>query len=170
MTRKWWVLLARGVFGVLIGVLAFARPGLTVLSSVLAWSVFAEADGMSALVLGLTGHRPPRSRRALTIAGLVAIATGLIRLASPGIGVVLLLWILAGWAIACGVFQIVAALELRRIIDGEWLIIASGLMSLVFGGVMIVQPIFGVQTLATLIGLYASAVGLFEITLSFRVR
>jgi len=170
MTRKWWVLLARGVFGVLIGVLAFARPGLTVLSSVVAWSVFAEADGMAALVLALTGRRPPRSRWALTIAGMVAIAAGLIRLAAPGIGVVLLLWILAAWAIARGVFQIVAALELRRIVDGDWLMIVSGLMSLMFGGVLIAQPIFGVQTLALLIGLYASAVGLFEITLSFRVR
>jgi len=47
MTRKWWVLLVRGVFGVLIGILAFARPGLTVLSIVLAWAVFAEADGIA---------------------------------------------------------------------------------------------------------------------------
>src|SRR5262245_37781752 len=123
MTRKWWLLLARGVFGVTIGILAFARPGLTVLSIVLAWAVFAGADGIAALVLGLGGHRPPRSRRALTIAGLVAITAGLIRLASPGIGVLLILWALAAWAIGRGVFQIVAALELRRVVDGEWLMI-----------------------------------------------
>jgi uncharacterized membrane protein HdeD (DUF308 family) len=170
MTRKWWVLLVRGVFGVLIGILALTRPGLTVLSIVLAWAVFAEADGIAALVLALTGHHPPRSRWALTIAGLVGIAAGLIALASPGFGVVVLLWIVAAWAIGRGMFQIIAALELRRIIEGEWLMIVSGLLSIVFGCVMIVQPIFGVRTLASLIGLYASAVGLLEIALSFRVR
>src|SRR5262245_7251926 len=170
MTRKWWVLLVRGACGVAIGALAFARPGLTVLSIVLAWAVFAEADGIAALVLGLTGHHPPRSRWALTIAGLVGIAAGLITLASPGIAVAVLLWIVAAWAIGRGVFQIIAALELRRIIEGEWLMIISGLLSIVFGCVMIAQPIFGVRTLASLIGLYASAVGLLELALSFRVR
>jgi uncharacterized membrane protein HdeD (DUF308 family) len=170
MTRKWWVLLVRGVFGVLIGILAFSRPGLTVLSIVLAWAVFAEADGIAALVLALTGYHPPRSRWALTIAGLVGIAAGLITLASPGIGVVVLLWIVAAWAIGRGVFQIIAALELRRIIEGEWLMIVSGLLSIVFGCVMIAQPIFGIHTLASLVGLYASAVGVLELALSFRVR
>jgi uncharacterized membrane protein HdeD (DUF308 family) len=58
MTRKWWVLLVRGLIGMLIGMLAFARPGLTVLAIVLAWAVFAEADGIAALVLAMTGrHR-----------------------------------------------------------------------------------------------------------------
>ena len=170
MTRKWWVLLVRGVFGVLIGILAFSRPGLTVLSIVLAWAVFAEADGIAALVLALTGYHPPRSRWALTIAGLVGIAAGLATLASPGIGVVVLLWIVAAWAIGRGVFQIIAALELRRIIEGEWLMIVSGLLSIVFGCVMIARPIFGIHTLASLVGLYASAVGLLELALSFRVR
>jgi uncharacterized membrane protein HdeD (DUF308 family) len=170
MTRKWWVLLARGVFGMLIGILAFTRPGLTVLSIVLAWAVFAEADGIAALVLALTGHHPPRSRWALTVAGFVGIGAGLVTLASPGIGVVVLLWVVAAWAIGRGAFQIIAALELRRIIENEWLMIVSGMLSVIFGCVMIAQPIFGVRTLALLIGLYASAVGLLEIALSFRVR
>ena len=170
MTRKWWVLLVRGVFGVLIGVLAFARPGLTVLSIVLSWAVFAEADGIAALVLALTGHHPPRSRWALMIAGVVGIAAGLITLASPGIGVVVLLWVVAAWAIGRGAFQVVAALELRRIIEGEWLMIVSGILSVMFGVVVLAEPIYGVRTLAYLIGLYASAVGLLEIALAFRVR
>jgi len=170
MTRKWWVLLVRGVFGVLIGILAFARPGLTVLSIVLAWAVFAEADGIAALVLALTGHHPARSRWALMIAGFVGIAAGLVTIASPGIGVVVLLWVVAAWAIGRGIFQIIAALELRRLIDGEWLMIVSGALSVVFGITMIVEPIFGLRTLAYLIGLYASAVGLLEIALAFRVR
>jgi uncharacterized membrane protein HdeD (DUF308 family) len=170
ITRKWWVLLVRGLFGVLIGLFALARPGLTMLSIVLAWAVFAEADGIAALVLALTGRRPARSRRALAIAGSIGIATGLITLASPAIVVVLFLWAVAAWAIGRGVFQIIAALELRRIIEGEWLMVVSGVLSIVFGGVMIAHPVFGVATLAALIGVYASAVGLLEIVLSFRVR
>ena len=170
ITRKWWVLLVRGCFGVLIGILAFARPGLTVLSIVLAWAVFAEADGIAALVLALTGHHPPRSRWALMIAGIVGIVAGLITLMSPAIGVIVLLSIVAAWAIGRGAFQIIAALELRRFVEGEWLMIASGMLSVIFGVVVIAEPIFGVRALAYLVGLYASAVGLLEIALSFRVR
>lgn len=170
MTRQWRVLLVRGVIGVLIGVVAFARPGLTALSVVLAWAVYAETDGIASLGLALTGHPPPRSRRALTIAGLVGIAAGLITLVSPAIVVVLLLWGIATWSIGRGVFQIIAALELRRIVDGEWLMVVSGVLSIGFGGLMIVHPIFSIATLAALIGLYASAAGLLQIALSFRVR
>ena len=170
MTRKWWVLLIRGLFGVLIGALAFARPGLTVLSIVLAWAVFAEADGIAALVLALTDHHPARSRWALMISGFAGIIAGLVTLAWPAGGVVVLLWIVAAWAIGRGAFQIVAALELRRFVDDEWLMIASGMLSVIFGVVVIAEPIFGVRTLAYLVGLYATAVGLLEIALSFRVR
>jgi uncharacterized membrane protein HdeD (DUF308 family) len=170
MTRKWWVLLVRGLFGMLIGVLAFARPGLTVLSIVLAWAVFAEADGIAAVVLAMTGRHPPRSRGALMIAGIVGIVAGVVTLAWPTVGVMVLLWIVAAWAIGRGAFQVVAALELRRFVEGEWLMIAGGMLSVIFGVVVIAAPIFGVRTLAYLVGLYASAVGLLEVALSFRVR
>src|SRR5262245_42971593 len=170
MTRKWWVLLVRGFLGVLIGVLAFAWPGLIVLSVVLAWAVFAEADGIAALVLAMTGHHQPRSRWPLIISGIVGIAAGLVTLVFPPIGVIVLLWIVAAWAIGRGAFQIVAALELRRFVEGEWLMVASGMLSVIFGVVVIAEPIFGVRTFAYLVGLYASAVGLLEIALSFRVR
>jgi uncharacterized membrane protein HdeD (DUF308 family) len=170
MTRKWWVLLIRGLFGILIGMLAFARPGLTALSIVLAWAVFAEADGIAALVLAMIGHDPPRSRWALTISGIVGIVAGLVTLAFPASGVIVLLWMVAAWAIGRGAFQVVAALELRRFVDGEWLTIAGGILSVLFGVVVIAQPIFGERTLAYLVGVYASAVGLLEVALSFRVR
>ena len=170
MTRKWWVLLVRGLFGMLIGVLAFTRPGLTVLSIVIAWAVFAEADGIAALVLAMTGHHPPRSRWALMVAGVVGIVAGLVTLAFPASGVIVLLWIVAAWAIGRGAFQVIAALELRRFVEGEWLMIASGMLSVIFGVAVIAEPIFGVRTLAYLVGLYASAVGLLEVALSFRVR
>src|SRR5262245_16575413 len=170
MTRKWWVLLLRGLSGMLIGMLAFARPGLTVLSIVLAWAVFAEADGIAALVLAFSGRHPSaRSRWALLVAGMVGIVAGLVTLAFPASGVVVLLWIVAAWAIGRGAFQIVAALELRRFVDGEWLMIASGMLSVIFGVVVIAEPIFGVRTFAYLVGVYASAVGLLVIWLSFRV-
>ena len=106
----------------------------------------------------------------MAIAGSIGVAAGLVTLVSPAIVVVLFLWAVAAWAIGRGVFQIIAALELRRIIEGEWLMVVSGVLSIVFGGVMIAHPVFGVATLAALIGVYASAVGLLEIALSFRVR
>jgi len=167
MTRKWWVLLVRGVFGVLIGVLAFAGPGLSVLSIVLSWAVFTEADGIAALVLALTGYRSHRSRWPLTIA--VAIVAGLLTLASPGLGLTLLM-VVAVWTIGRGLFQIVAALELRGIIEREWLMILGGALSVVFGLTILAHPIFGVGTLAYLIGFYASAAGVLEIALSFGAR
>lgn len=169
MTRKWWVLLVRGVIGVLIGILAFARPGLAVLSIVLSWTVFAEANGIAALVLALTGYHPSHSRWPLTIAAIVGVVAGLVTFAAPGLGVALLM-VVAVWTIGRGLFQIVTALELRGIIERGWLTIAGGTVSVIFGVMILAHPIFGVGTLAYLIGCYASAAGLLEIALSFRAR
>src|SRR3954469_13046464 len=165
MTRTWWVLMVRGVFGVLIGILACTRAGLTMLSLALSWAVFAETDGLAALVLALTGYHPPHPRWPLTIAAVVGSVAGLLTLASPGAGIALLM-VIAVWTIARGMFQIVTAIELGRIVEREWLMIVSGTLSVIFGLMILAHPIFGAGTLAYLIGLYLSAAGLLEVALS----
>jgi uncharacterized membrane protein HdeD (DUF308 family) len=171
LTRKWWVLVVRGLCGVLVGALAFTMPGLAILSAVLAWGLFAEVDGITALIVALSGRHqvdPPRSP--LFVVGVLGILAGLITWIWPALSVRLLLWIVAGWAIGRGLFQILAGLELRKVVEGEWFMILSGALSVVFGVAVLYRPLAGVVTLAYLIGLYACAVGILEIGLGLRVR
>jgi uncharacterized membrane protein HdeD (DUF308 family) len=54
--------------------------------------------------------------------------------------------------------------------EGEWFMILSGALSVVFGFAVLYRPLAGVVTVAYLIGLYACAVGILEIGLGLRVR
>jgi Short repeat of unknown function (DUF308) len=58
----------------------------------------------------------------------------------PAITALVPLLFIAGWAIATWVLQIVGAIRLRKEIDNEWLLIASGVLSVVFGLILVVQP------------------------------
>ena len=82
----------------------------------------------------------PAPRWWLALVGVLGIAAGAVTLAWPGLTGLVLLFFIAGWAIASGVFQIVGAIKLRKEIDDEWLLIASGALSVLFGCLILMFP------------------------------
>ena len=168
--RNWgWVVL-RGVAGVLFGVLAFVWPGLTLAALVIVWGAYALADGVLALISAWRVRDQGKPFWAMAIVGLLGIAAGVVTFIWPGITAFVLLLFIAAWAVVMGVFQIIAAIRLRKEIEGEWLLIASGVLSLLFGLVLIVQPGTGALALLFVIGVYAILYGLIEVWLSLKLR
>jgi Short repeat of unknown function (DUF308) len=106
----------------------------------------------------------------LALVGLLGIAVGILTFAWPGITALVLLLFIAGWAIATGVLQIVGAIRLRKEIENEWLLIASGVLSVIFGLILAAQPGTGALALLYVIGIYAILYGILEIWLSLRLR
>ena len=102
--------------------------------------------------------------------GLSGIAAGILTFAWPGITALVLLLFIAGWAIATGVLQIAGAIRLRKEIENEWLLIASGLLSVIFGLVLAARPGTGALALLYVIGIYAVLYGILEVWLSLRLR
>ena len=47
---------------------------------------------------------------------------------------------IASWAIVLGVFQIIGAIRLRKEIDNEWMLVLGGVLSVLFGVVLLVAP------------------------------
>jgi uncharacterized membrane protein HdeD (DUF308 family) len=106
----------------------------------------------------------------LLLEGLVGIGAGLLTLFAPGVTAVVLLLYVAVWAIATGVLEIVAAIRLRKEIEGEWLMALSGVASVVFGVLLMARPGAGALAVLWLIGAYALVFGVLLVALSFRVR
>src|SRR5262249_9895057 len=132
LAKHWWLLLLRGICAILFGALTFVWPRITLLTLVLLYGSYALADGVLALAAGVLGVAEavmggaPAARWWLALVGLLGIAVGILTFAWPGITALVLLLFIAGWAIATGVLQIVGAIRLRKEIDNEWLLIASG--------------------------------------------
>ena len=165
--RAWWTLVLRGAVAVLFGLAALFWPGKTLLVLILFFGAYTLVDGIFAIVGGIMDS----SRRwLLLIEGVLGVVAGLILLARPGLGAVVLLYVIAIWAIVSGVMEILAAISLRREIDNEWLMILVGALSVIFGGILAVLPGAGLLSLTWLIGVYALVFGVAFIVLGFRVR
>ena len=169
LAKNWWLLLLRGIAAIIFGVLAFAWPGLTLLTLILFYGAFALVDGVLAIIAAITGGAPA-PRWWLAIVGLLGIAAGLLTFLMPGLSALVLLFFIAGWAIATGVLQIIGAIQLRKEIDNEWLLILGGVISVLFGVGMMLAPGAGALALVWVIGTYAVIIGVVYVALALRLK
>jgi uncharacterized membrane protein HdeD (DUF308 family) len=166
MTRNWGALAFRGVVAILFGVVAFLWPGRTVAVLVILLAAFALVEGAINLIAGLRGREGwAIAEGALSIvAGLVIVVVG------PQWTALALLYLVAAWAILTGVARIIAALRLRQFIEHEWLLIMSGLASLVFGVIAAIFPGAGILALIWFVAAWAIVLGLLQIALALSLH
>lgn len=168
VTRYWWVVAVRGLAAVLFGLAAFAWPQVTLTVLVLLFGAYALVDGVLGLIYAFGSGRPFRAMRVGE--GVAGIIVGVIALAWPGITALALLYLIAAWAVVTGILEIVAAIDLRKVIDNEWLLLLSGIASVIVGVMLAVWPGAGALALIWLIGGYAIVFGGLLIALAFRLR
>ena len=170
LAKYWWVVLLRGIFAIIFGVLAFVSPGITLATLVLLWGAYALADGIISLIAAISGKTESDDRWLVGLQGVIGIAAGVLTLLFPlatGLG---LLIAIAAWSLAVGVLQIVSAIRLRKQIDGEIWLGLSGLLSIIFAFFLIANPLKGALAIVWVIGAYALIFGGSLIILAFRLR
>lgn len=112
--HKWWILVVRGVLAVVFGVLAFVWPVLTLGVLVILFGAYALVDGVFALAAAAAGGRDGRPWWVLTLEGVAGIGAGVVTFFWPGITALTLVYVMAAWAVVTGVFEIAAAIDLRK--------------------------------------------------------
>lgn len=161
-----WGVISRGIVAMLFGVIVLAWPSITLRVLLVAFSVFVIAAGVLALLGGLrTKH--VRDRWLHLGEGVVAVLAGVVALAWPGMTAFALSYIIAAWAMVTGVMEMAGAFQTRLVSLPEWVLLASGAISIVFGIVLLVWPYMGVLTLVWLIGIYAILYGILHLVLAF---
>jgi len=169
LARIWWLILLRGLLAVLFGLAAVVQPNLTLAALVLIFGAYALADGILAVTAGLTLHNASRPWRLLLIEGLVGIGAGITTVLSPGLTAIALLYLVAAWALVTGSVAIVAALQLRREIAQERLLIWTGILSVALGMVFVLWPAASAPVVGRLVAGYALGFGLLLVMLGFRM-
>ena len=167
----WWALALRGAIAILFGLAALLRPGIALEALILLFGAYALVDGVFSIVGVFRGTRGGTPRWLLFIEGVAGILAGLIAFVLPQLTAILLLYLIAAWAIVTGIAEIAMAFRLRREIRGEWAIIVGGCFSVLFGVILaVIGPVAGLFSLIWLIGIYAVAFGIMILITAFSVR
>ena len=167
---NWWMILVRGLAGVSFALLAIVWPGITLTALVYLFGAYAIVDGVMGLWLGSVAASANRRWWPFLLGGIAGLAIGVLSFVSPdSVALALVYWI-AAWAIITGIAEIAAAIELRKVIDGEWALGLAGVLSVLFGILVAAQPGAGALALIWLIASYALLFGIVLIVLAFRVR
>jgi len=162
-------LILLGVLAVIVGIIAFAWPGVTVYALVLLFAVYAFIDA------GLEAMRAFSSRTAGPVfghllLGLISLAAGVIALVWPGPTALVLVLIIGIWAVIGGFVEIFAAFQSGETAGTRTLFILGGLVSIAFGVVLFARPGVGAVTLALLFGLFSIIYGVSEIVMGVELR
>jgi uncharacterized membrane protein HdeD (DUF308 family) len=169
LARNWWAVAIRGLVGILFGLLAFMLPLPTVIALVWLFGAYAFLDGLFNLVAVWRRTRP-RPWWALVLEGIAGLGIGVVSFLWPGITALALVYLIAAWALITGALEIIAAVRLRKEIEGEWLLALSGVFSILLGGILAFAPGPGAVALVWYLGAYAIIVGVLFVALSFRLR
>jgi uncharacterized membrane protein HdeD (DUF308 family) len=167
-TYSWWALVLRGALLVILGVLAFVAPAPTLTALIAVFAAVAIVDGVLALVAGFSVPHGPRWW--IVLAGAAGVALGVFTFASPNTTAVALTILVGVWAIVIGAGQLVAAWQLRNVIEGEWVYYLSGAVSVIFGAYLVVSPGNGVLALLWLIGYFAIFFGVMHLYTAWLMR
>src|SRR5262252_5244702 len=129
ISRNWWVFVLRGIVAILFGLLAFFRPGITLEALILLFAFWALFDGILSLIGSIGAAEAKEPWWPLVLVGLLGIAAGILTFRYPGVTALALLFVIAFWSIFRGIIEIVAAVRLRELIQGEWWFILGGIAS-----------------------------------------
>jgi uncharacterized membrane protein HdeD (DUF308 family) len=171
MLRKyWWTILLRGIFALLFGIAAFVWPGLTIAFLIALFGAYALLDGIISVIIGIAQYGQQERWWAILLQGIAGIVVGLLTFLWPQVTGLVLLYFIAAWAILIGLFEIMAAIRLRKVIVGEWLLGLAGAISVLFGFTLFLYPAAGALAVIWMIGIFAIVNGLLLIFLSLRIK
>ena len=129
MSRNWWLFLLRGLVAIIFGVLAFIQPTQAWLALVVLFGVFALLDGIFTLVAGIDFNRYFDGGWAVVVEGVAGIVIGVLTLIWPNQASQVFYYFIAAWAVITGIFEIVAAAQIRLFVPGDWTMILAGILS-----------------------------------------
>jgi uncharacterized membrane protein HdeD (DUF308 family) len=164
-----WPTIIRGLLAILFGVIAIARPQATALALVILFAVWAIMDGGFDLFVAVQRGRAGARWGWFLFEGLVSIAAGVLALVYPGVTILVLTILVAARALVMGAIMLTSAFTSKGS-PHRWLYGLTGVVSVLFGFMLLLHPVVGALALVWTIGIYAIIFGVTLIALGIQVH
>lgn len=169
LAESWWLVGLRGVLGIIFGLICFLTPVIALQVFVILFAAYMLVDGVFAIFSGIRAARNGERWALLLLEGIVDLAAGAVAVLWPGITLVALVWVVAIWAIVSGALMLGAAFTLK-LDHGRWWLGLGGICSLIFGILLVIEPLIGAVVLTLWIGAYAIVFGILLLVLAFQLH
>ena len=167
--EPWWSLLIRGICIIILGIMAFSWPGLTLAVLMIFFGAFVLVDGIFAIVVSVSKHKVFKQLRSLLLEALVGIVVGIIVFMEPLIAGLVMFYLIAAWLLIGGIIRIVTAIMIRKETPmGAPL--ALGIVLVLLGLAIFFIPIITLLTMLWLIAAFAIVIGIFLLVGAVQVR
>jgi uncharacterized membrane protein HdeD (DUF308 family) len=167
LLRNWWIPVVRGVLGIIFGILVFAYPDTAVTLFVYIFGAYMLVDGIVALGFAFDVRH---GRGWMILSGIAGIAAGILTFIYPSATAMVLVYIVAAWAIVTGIFELVAAIGWRWVLSDAWMLGLGGVFSIIVGVLLFSSPTAGLMAWAWLIGSYAIIYGVLYVVTGLRLK
>jgi uncharacterized membrane protein HdeD (DUF308 family) len=170
----WWLVLLRGFVILLMGLLLIFRPVPTIIILVYLLGFYWFFDGIFTLVESIRGRKSNQEWGWGVFVGIISALAGIVVFTQPYISAVIgatfVIYLIAILALISGIWSIMTGIRLRKVVSNEWSMILGGVLTALFGILLMINPLVSAMTLVWLIGLFALIGGVALIVLSFRIR
>jgi uncharacterized membrane protein HdeD (DUF308 family) len=167
----WWLVLLRGILAILFGLFALFAPGSALLALVFVFAAYAILDGVTALAVGIRHRAEDPHWGWHVVQGIVSVLAGVIAFVWPGVTVLAILFVIAFWSIVGGIAEVVESFMMRKRGSEGWgWMLAAGIVSVLFGIVLLASPGAALITLLWLVGVYAIVFGVIIVVWAVRLR
>ena len=170
LARNWWTVALRGAIAIIFGLAALFWPDITLTALIFIFAAFVLVSGVLLAIAAFRDGLTHTHGWLMLLEGAIGIAIGIMAFVWPGITALVLLYIIAAWAIVTGVLEIIAAIQIRKEIQNEWLLAIAGIASVLFGILLLIWPIAGALAILWIIAAYAIIFGILLLILAFRLR
>jgi uncharacterized membrane protein HdeD (DUF308 family) len=171
LAANWAWVVARGVAGILFGVLALAWPGATFTSLLMLFALFVFFEGVANVMSAVARGRADEPMwGTLVLEGLLSISLAVLAVLAPARMAIAIVWTIGLWALITGGLRIGAAIRLRKLLDHEWLMALSGVAAIGFGLLLLFRPMVGATAMLWWLGAYEIAFGLMMLAVGLRLR
>jgi len=150
----WWSILTKGIIAIVFGVIAVIWPGITLLTLVIIFGAFFLIDGIFTIIISTKHHKIQKQWKWSLAAGIAGLVLGIIVLSMPIVTEIVLIYVVAAWAIIMGVLGTINAARMRKQVNMGWPL-TSGIIGIAFGTVILITPFLAALVGTEVIGFFA---------------
>ncbi len=167
--RTWWVFLLGGIASVIFGILAFVNPGIALLVLAMFFAASILVDG-ALNVVGSLQHREKDGWWLMLLIGILGLVVGAYALLNPPVSMMAFIYLVAFQAILLGVFLAMLGYKVRAATSREWILYLTGALSILFGVLVVINPLAGSLSIVYLIACWALVIGVLKVFFAFKVK